>query len=99
MFYLSKYHFQVVVRWIDACKQSGKRLDAENDSVIKEEVVLVVFSRIWELLIAPEEDDAQVVVETKTATESSQVCAAICLLKNLKKIQTRPFLSRCQGLK
>ena len=77
------YHFQVIVGRINACEQGCKRLNAENDGVIEEEVVRVVV--VAKLLVAPEQDHAQVVVKTKTAPECGQVRAAISFLENLKK--------------
>ena len=51
--------------------------------MIEEEVVRVVV--VAKLLVAPEQDHAQVVVKTETAPECGQVRAAISFLENLKK--------------
>ncbi len=79
----SVYHFQVIIGRVNACEQGCKSLNAENDGVIEEEVVRVVV--VAKLLVAPEQDHAQVVVETETAAECGQVRAAISFLENLKK--------------
>ena len=52
--------------------------------MIEEEVVLVVV--VAELLVSPEQDHPQVVVQPEAAPEGGQIGVAVRLFENLKKI-------------
>ena len=78
------YHFQVIVWWIDASQQGSEWLNTKDDGVIEEVAVLLVVAGVAKLLVAPEEDHAEVVVEAQAASKRRQVRAPVGLLKNLK---------------
>ena len=70
---VQNYHFEIKIWRVDASKKGRERLNAKDDSVIEEERVGVgdtvadvtdVVVVVAKLLIAPEEDDAEVVVQT-----------------------------------
>ena len=70
---VQNYHFEIKIWRVDASEKGRERLNAKDDSVIEEERVGVgdtvadvtdVVVVVAKLLIAPEEDDAEVVVQT-----------------------------------
>lgn len=70
---VQNYHFEIKIWRVDTSEKRRERLNAKDDSVIEEERVGVgrtvadvtdVVVVVAKLLIAPEEDDAEVVVQT-----------------------------------
>ncbi len=61
--------------------------------MVEEVAVLLVVAGVAELLVTPEEDHAEVVVEAQTAAERRQIGTPVGFLKNLETKSVPRFLS------